>query len=122
MATKIYPKFKKAAISGGANCNLLTGNVKLTMVDTGAYTYDDTHEFLSDVPSGARIGTTGNLSSKAVSDMAAFTSANGRADGITGTSVEALVMYIDTGTPSSSRRSSSTRSPATAPPRRTPRS
>lgn len=103
MANKIYPKFKKAAISGGANANLLTGAVKLIMVDSGAYTYDDTHEFLSDVPSGARIGTTGNLSSKAVSDLAAFTTANGRADGITGASVETLVMYIDTGTPSTSR-------------------
>lgn len=103
MANKIYPKYKKAAISGGANVNLLTSNVKLVMVDTGAYTYDDTHEFLSDIPSGARIGITGALSSKAVSDLAAFTSANGRADGVTGASVETLAMYIDTGTPASSR-------------------
>lgn len=102
MANKIYPKFKKAAISGGANSNLLTGAVKLVMVDSGAYTYDDAHQFLSDIPSGARIGTTGNLSSKAVSDLAAFTSANGRADGITGASVEMLAMYIDTGNPATS--------------------
>jgi len=103
MSNKVYPKYKKAALSGGLNVNLLTGSVKLIMVDAGAYTYDDAHEFLSDVPSGARIGTSGALSSKGVSDLAAFTSANGRVDGVTGASVEDLVMYIDTGTPSTSR-------------------
>lgn len=103
MANKIYPKFKKAAISGGPTVNLLTGSVKLVMLDLGTYTYDDTDEFLSDIAGGAQIGISGNLSSKSVSDLAAFQSGNGRFDAITGTSVEALAMFIDTGSPASSR-------------------
>jgi hypothetical protein len=102
MANAIYPKYKKKLMSGGANVNLLTGNVKLALVDLGAYAYDALHEFLSDIPAGARIGLSGNLSSKAVSDAGAFTSANNRWDAITGTSVEALAMYVDTGTPATS--------------------
>lgn len=103
MANKVYPKFKKAAISGGANCNIVAGgtNVKLAMVDLGAYTYNDAHEFLSDV--AGVVATSNNLGSKSASDGAAFQSGNGRFDAITGVSVEALVMYVDTGSPSTSR-------------------
>lgn len=103
MANRVYPKYKKAAASGGANANLITGSVKLVLVDLGAYTYDDTHEFLADIPAGARIALSAALSSKEVTDLAAFKSANGRFDGVTGVSVEAIAMYIDTGSPATSR-------------------
>lgn len=103
MTNIVYPKYKKAAMSGGTNVNLLTGSVKLCIVDLGAYVYDAAHEFLSDIPSGARIGLSSSLSSKSVEDNASFHSANGRFEGLVGTSVEAIVVYVDTGTPSSSR-------------------
>lgn len=103
MANKIYPKYKKAAISGGSNHDLIAGSVKLVMVDTGAYTYSDTHEFLSDIPSGARIAQTAVLGTKAVSDGAVFSSANSVFPTVTGASVEAVVMFIDTGSPATSR-------------------
>lgn len=103
MANKVYPKYKAALLSGGLNTNLLTGNVKAVMVDEGAYTYDDAHEFLSDIPSGARIAISGSIASKAVSALAAFSSANCRWDGVTGASVEAVALIIDTGSPASSR-------------------
>ena len=41
-------------------------NVRAILVDTGAYTYNDTHEFLDDIPSGARIAVSGNLTGKAL--------------------------------------------------------
>lgn len=103
MANALFPKYKKAIGSGSPNSNLLTGSVKLVMVDLGAYTYDPTHEFLSSVPAGARIGISGALSGKAFSDAAAFTSGNARLDGITGTSVEGLIMIIDTGAEATTR-------------------
>ena len=103
MANKVYPKFKKACINGGASTNLLTGVVKIAMVDTDAYTYDDAHEFLSDIPAGARISISGALTSKAVTDGAAFQSANGRCDAVTGASVEGLVGFVDTGAAATSR-------------------
>lgn len=103
MANKIYPKYKAAAMSGGANVNLLSLNVKLIMIDLGTYTYSDAHEFLSDIVSGSQIGFSGNLASKSVSAGGAFQSANGRFDAITGVSVEALIMFVDTGVPATSR-------------------
>src|SRR5712691_8608210 len=103
MANKVYPKFKKAAINGGANTNLLTGVVKFVLLDTGTYTYADTDEFLSDIPSGARISTSGALTGKSVSDLAAFSSDNARFDTVTGPSVEAVALFVDTGAPATSR-------------------
>lgn len=103
MANAVYPKYKKAAMSGGSNTNLITGAIKLAMIDLGAYTYSAAHEFLSDIPGGAIIATSGNLASKSVSDGAAFQSANGRIDVASGVSVEALVMYVDTGVGATSR-------------------
>jgi hypothetical protein len=52
---RVYSKFKKALITGGASLNLQTGNLKVLLIDTDAYTYNDAHEFLIDVPSGARV-------------------------------------------------------------------
>jgi hypothetical protein len=103
MANKVYPKYKKALMSGGANVNLLTGNVKTLMVDLGAYTYSDAHEFLSDIPEAAVIGTSGVISGKSVSDAAAFLSTNSHWDSVSGVSVEAAVMVIDTGSRATSR-------------------
>lgn len=103
MANKVYPKYKAACMGGGADTNLLIGNVKAVMIDTGAYTYSDTHEFLSDIPAGARIAISGSLASKAVSALAAFSSANCRWDGVTGASIEAVALFVDTGSPASSR-------------------
>lgn len=104
MANAVYPKFKKAAVNGATpGTNYLTGGVRFVMVDTGAYTYDASHEFLSDIPSGARISISGLLTGKAVSDAADLQSGNARFDAVSGVSVEAVVMFIDSGTPATSR-------------------
>lgn len=103
MANKVYPPWKAACQTGGANTNLLTGNVKVVMIDEGAYTYSDAHEFLSDIPAPARIAISGSLASKAMSALAAFSSANCRWDGVTGASIEACAIFVDTGVPGTSR-------------------
>jgi len=105
MANKLYPKFKQALLSPGLN--LSTATVKAVLVDTGAYTQSDTHEFLSSVPSGARYGTPQALTSKTVTngtfdaadtDFPAITAGTG-----TGTAVEAIVVYVEGSDDTSSR-------------------
>ena len=49
MANAIYPKYKEAAIGGGANTDLLTETVKVALVDTGTYIYDAVHDFYDDL-------------------------------------------------------------------------
>lgn len=101
MASKIYPLYKKAAASGGSNCDLLAGTVKVALVDTGTYTYSDSHEFRSSL-SGV-IGTPVALASKTLSNLAVFDAADSVLVAVSGTTGEALVLYVDTGNAATDR-------------------
>lgn len=103
MANAIYDLARKAFLDG--NIAWLSANIKAVLVDTGAYTVNlVTHEFLSDIPVGARIATSGNLATKtstagvADADDVVFANVSPA-----GTTVEALVLYVDTGVTGTSR-------------------
>lgn len=100
MANALYPKFKEQALQGGVN--LSSGNIKAVLVDLADYTYDAADEFLSDVPAAARVATSGNLASKTFSN-GVFDSADPSFTAVTGDVSEALILFIDTGTPGTSR-------------------
>jgi len=95
MANALYDKARQKFLEG--SILYLTDTIKVLLVDTGLYTVNlATHEFLSDIPAAARVGTPQTLAGK--------TSAAGVADAndvtfntVTGNSVEALVLYKDTG-------------------------
>lgn len=100
MASKVYPKWKEAVIQAASNSSL-GGTVKAALVDTGVYTYSDSHEFYSSV-SSAVIGTPQTLVNKT------YTNGTFDADDVTytavsGNTVEAIVIYIDTGNAATSR-------------------
>ena len=101
MANKLYPKSKKQFLQAGID--LASLNVRAILVDAGAYTYDDAHDFLDDIPSGARIAVSGNLSNKAFGDNGSFDSDDPTFTGVSGASIEAIVLYVHTGTDSTSR-------------------
>jgi len=100
MANAIYPKYKEALLDGAANIDVNDLTVKVALVDTGVYTYNAAHDFYDDV-SGV-VGTPQAIANTTVT--------NGLFDGddvtfpsVSGATVEALIIYIDTGTPSTSR-------------------
>ena len=97
----VYPKWKEALMQGGANSSL-TGAVKAYMVDTGNYTYSASHQFLSDLPVGARVGAPQTLASKTFV-AGVFDAADLSHPSFSGVSVEALVLAIDTGSDATSR-------------------
>lgn len=100
MANALYPKFKEAALQGQANLD--SGSVKVLLVDLQDYTYSGSHQFLSDIPVGARVATSNTLTGKTFtngtfnSDDPVFATASGDQS-------EALVLIIDTGSASTSR-------------------
>ena len=55
MTNKLYPKSKEKILSAGVN--LVGDNIRITAIDTQDYSYSDSHEYLSDVPSAARVAT-----------------------------------------------------------------
>lgn len=102
MARLIYPKYLEALISGSSNISLIGGDVKVVLVDTAEYTYSASHQFLSDIPTAARVATSGNLANKSVTN-GVFDADDITINGVSGASAEAFVIYIDTGTASTSR-------------------
>jgi hypothetical protein len=100
MANALFDKARQRFLEGQFNWN--TDTIKAVLVDTGTYTVNlSAHEFLSDISGGARIATSGAFTGKATTGGAAdandvtFTS-------VTGASIEAIVLYKDTGTDATS--------------------
>lgn len=100
MANAIYPKYKEALLDGAANIDVNDGTVKVALVDTGTYTYSAAHDFYDDV-SGV-VGTPQTIGTTTVTD-GVFDGDNVTFTAVTGNSVEALVIYIDTGVAGTSR-------------------
>lgn len=100
MANALYAKFKQALLSGSVD--LTANNIKVVLVDAADYTVNlSTHDNLDDIPSGARVATSGNLSGKSVTD-GVFDASDVTLTSVTGDPSEALVIYKDTGTESTS--------------------
>lgn len=96
MANKLYPKTKKQLLLAGIDLSAV--DVRAMLIDVGAYTYDDAHDFLDDVPAGARISVSGNLLNKSFGDDGSFDSDDPIFTAVTGASIEAIVLYVHTGT------------------------
>jgi hypothetical protein len=101
MASALYDLARQAFAAGDLDWD--ANNIKTVLVDTGAYTVNlGTHQFLSDIPGGARIATSGNLTNKTNvggvldADDVTFTL-------VSGATVEALVIYQDSGVAGTSR-------------------
>lgn len=99
MANALYPKAKEAFL--GAQIDMSSNTIVIALIDTGEYTYSSSDQYFSDVPEAAVISSA-TLSNKTLTngvfdaDDATFTS-------VTGANAEALILYQNTGTNSSSR-------------------
>ena len=101
MANAMYDKGREGFLDGSIDYD--TDTIKAVLVDTGAYTVDlATHQFLSDIAAGARIATSGALASKTVTAGVAD-AADITITAVTGATVEAIVLYKDTGSAATSR-------------------
>ncbi|RDJ35548.1 MAG: hypothetical protein DWQ19_12080 [Crenarchaeota archaeon] len=95
MANALYDTGRAAFLN--AQIDWTDDNIKCVLVDTDDYSVNlSTHDFLADIPAGARVATSGNLAGK--------TSTAGVADandvtfsGVSGDECEAIVIYKDSG-------------------------
>lgn len=100
MANTVYPKYMEAVIQASSGSSL-AGTLKAALIDTADYTYNAAHDFWDDAVAGV-VGTPQTIGSK--------TYVNGLLDGadvtfpaVTGDPSEAIIIFLDTGTPSTSR-------------------
>ena len=101
MANALYDKGREGFLDGSIDWD--ADNIKVVLVDTDDYTVNlATHDNLDDIPAGARVATSGNLASKTVAAGVAD-AADVTLSSVTGDQFEAIVIYKDTGTESTSR-------------------
>lgn len=85
-----------------AQINWMTDTIKVYLIDTGAYTpQTSVHQYLSDIPTSARIAGPVTLVSKTTTGGAAD-AADVTFTSVSGASIEAILLFSDTGTESTS--------------------
>lgn len=101
MANALYGKGREAFANGGINWTADT--IKAILVDTALYTVAiDTHQYLSDVAAGARVGSAVALATP-TNTLGVCDAADISFTGLTSApTIEALVLYKDTGVESTS--------------------
>ena len=100
MANALYDKGREGFLDGSIDWD--TDTIKVALIDTGVYTVNlSTHDMWDDASAGV-IGTPQTLGTKTVTAGVAD-AADATFTAVTGATVEALIIYKDTGTPSTSR-------------------
>ncbi len=104
----LYPSFKQQLLAGGLGDLSAAGVVvKAVLIDTGATggAYEPADVFISDVATASIIGGTAaaqTLTSKTVA-AGVFDAADVTFPAVTGASIEAVILYVDTGVATTSR-------------------
>lgn len=100
MANVAFAKTVSKMCQGTASWS---GNIKVVLLDTTLYTVDAVnHDFLDDIPSGARVSTSPNLTGVVVSTDGQMDADDPTFTAVTGATCSALAAYHDTGTASTS--------------------
>lgn len=100
MANTLYDAARQRFLE--AQINWLSDTMKVILVDTGSYTPQTaTHQYLSDVSGSSRIAGPVTLTAKTTTGGAAD-AADVTFTSVSGPSIEAIIIYSDTGTESTS--------------------
>lgn len=101
MANALYPKFKELALGLGIGVGTKpTGTLKMALVDTGTYTYSAGHDYYDDASAGV-VGTPTAIGSPTVTG-GTLDGADVTFTAVTGATCEAIIVFLDTGTPGTS--------------------
>jgi len=95
MASQLYPKGKKKILDG--DIDLLVDDIRVLLIDTADETYNSADEFHSNITGAGIVATS-------AADLASKTTTNGVFDAadkiltaVTGDTIEALILYKNTG-------------------------
>lgn len=98
--SSLYPSFLQQLLSPGLD--LVTADVRAQLLDTADEVYNAADTFLSDVTTAGLVGSAVALATKTVTG-GVFDAADTTIPAVTGDSVEAVLLYINTGTNTTSR-------------------
>lgn len=100
MANTLYDFARQRFLE--AQINWMSDVIKVILVDSGAYTVQTSvHQYLSDIPTSARIAGPVTLTAKSTTGGAAD-AADITFTAVSGASIEAIIIYVDSGTEATS--------------------
>ena len=102
MANAVFPLYKQALLDASTGVDLNDGDVRVILVDLADYTYSAAHDMLDDVAAASRVAVSGTLANTTVAN-GLFDADNVVFTAVTGDVSEALIIYLHTGTESTSR-------------------
>jgi hypothetical protein len=102
MANLVFPKFKGSLAIASPGTSWINGNI-VVVLTSAAYVPSATDQYLADIPSGARVATSGSLTGASISAVAAFDTDDVTLSAVSGVEVTGVVLYLDTGAEASSR-------------------
>lgn len=98
----VYLSFLEALADGAIDLD--TDDIRALLIDTGAYTPSAAHDFLDDVPAGARIGSAASITGRAITDgIWTCTSPITFTAPPDGETAHGWIAYVHTGTDATSR-------------------
>jgi hypothetical protein len=101
MANAIYPTYKEFLLTGaGVDMGSETA-IKCALIDTGTVAYSAAHNFYDDISAGV-VGTPVVMTTTTTTS-GTFDAVDTVFTSVSGATVEAVVIYHDTGTPSTSK-------------------
>lgn len=96
MASQLYPKGKAHILGLATKVDLVADNIKVLLIDTADETYNSADEFHSDITGAGIVATSGNLAGKSVTS-GTFDANDITITAVSGDTVEAVVLYKDSG-------------------------
>lgn len=101
LASQLWPKGKAHLLGLATKVDLIADTMKLLLIDTADETYNAADEFHSDITAAGIVATSGALAGKTVTS-GVFDANDVTIVGVSGDTVEAVALWKDTGTSSTS--------------------
>ncbi len=96
MASQLYPQGKNHLLGKATQVDLDSDTIKVMLVDAVTTVYNSAHEFVSDLAGGGIVARSAALASPTLT-AGVFDAADKLLTAVSGSTVQALIVYKDTG-------------------------
>jgi hypothetical protein len=101
MTSQLYPKGKAHILGLATKADLIADTIKVMLIHSASTAYSGSNEFVGDLSGTGIVARSGALSGKTVTS-GVFVASNITLTAVTGASVDALILYKDTGSDATS--------------------
>lgn len=101
MASQLYPKGKEHLLGATTQVDMNSDTIKVMLIHSATTAYNSGHEFVSDLTGGGIVARSGALASVTLTS-GTVDAADKTITSVTGSTVDAVILYKDTGSDATS--------------------